>query len=67
MPDIEALKIPLPPIPQQKEVLSQIDSRLAKLDALTTRLNGQLQLVAERRRALIITAVTGQIDVSRAA
>lgn len=63
MPDIENLKIPLPTVAEQERVLTDIDSRLERIDALTDRLVGQLTLFAEHRQALITAAVTGQLRV----
>jgi type I restriction enzyme S subunit len=59
MPDIEELKIPLPSLPEQEEILSKIDSYLPMIDELTERLGGQLTLLSERRQALITATVTG--------
>lgn len=67
MPDIEGLKIPLPTVEEQHEVLADIDSRLARIDALTDRLSRQLELLGEHRQVVITAAVTGQITVSREA
>lgn len=64
MPDIEALKIPLPTIEEQRQVLLTIDSKTAWIDALSNRLRDQLALLTERRRALISALVTGS-DATR--
>jgi type I restriction enzyme S subunit len=65
MPDIEALKIPLPTVEEQQEVLAEIDRRLANIDALTERLERQLALLAEHRQALIAAMVSGETDVPK--
>ena len=64
MPDIESLKIPLPTVEQQREVLADIDRRLEGIDALTERLQHQLALLVEHRQALITAAVTGELHVA---
>jgi type I restriction enzyme S subunit len=67
MPDIEALKIPLPTVEEQEEVLAEIDRRLANIDALTERLERQLALLAEHRQALIAAMVSGETDLPKQA
>jgi type I restriction enzyme S subunit len=64
MPDVEGLKIPLPSVDEQREILEEIDRRLKTIDALVERIQRQLRLLSERRQALITAAVTGQIDVT---
>jgi len=63
MPDIQALKIPVPPMGEQRQIAArlkdQIDRSFAVDDALTT----QVHLVAERRQTLITAAVTGEYAV----
>ena len=58
MPDIEALQIPLPSVSEQREVLVDIDLRLADIDALTERVQSQLSSLIEHRQGLITAAVT---------
>ncbi|MEO8424646.1 MAG: restriction endonuclease subunit S [Actinomycetota bacterium] len=64
MPDIEDLKLPLPSVEEQREVLADIDSLLVTIDALTDRLSRQLALLAEHRQALITAAVAGSIALA---
>lgn len=66
MPDVEELEIPLPPVEEQQEVLAEIDRHLQPIDALTDRLEMQIQGLQEYRQALITAAVTGQIAVDAA-
>ncbi|OFW74700.1 MAG: hypothetical protein A2Y55_08910 [Actinobacteria bacterium RBG_16_68_12] len=62
MPDIEDLKIPLPPLEEQRAALADIDRRLEGIDALTAHLTHQLELLVEHRQARITAAVTGRIS-----
>ncbi len=66
MPDIESIRIPLPMIAEQDSVVSEVWTRLIELQRLTERVQAQILLLRERRRALITAAVTGEIDVSTA-
>ncbi len=53
----------LPPKEEQGLVVEFIDSELVKLDTLTAEAQRAINLLQERRTALISAAVTGQIDV----
>ncbi len=63
MPDIHALKIPLPSIKEQSETLEGIDSSLATIDRLSERVERQLLALTEHRQAVISAAVTGELKV----
>jgi len=55
--------IPLPPTEEQERIIRYMDSETAKLDPLTAEAQRAIDLLQERRTALISAAVTGQIDV----
>jgi type I restriction enzyme S subunit len=55
--------VPLPPMSEQSEIVGFIANELAKFDTLTTEAQRAIDLLQERRTALISAAVTGQIDV----
>lgn len=57
------LLIPLPPIAEQLDILVFIESQTAKLDILKSEAERTIELLKERRTALISAAVTGKIDV----
>lgn len=54
---------PNPPLPEQTQITAFLDSELAKFDTLTAEAQHAIDLLQERRTALISAAVTGQIDV----
>jgi type I restriction enzyme S subunit len=60
---IENLACTVPPISEQHEIAEVLKSELAKFDTLTTEAQRAIDLLQERRTALISAAVTGQIDV----
>ncbi|MCD9900893.1 restriction endonuclease subunit S [Streptomyces sp. MT29] len=66
VPDLQMLRIPLPPLAEQAKIVEAIRSRNREIDALTDKVRRQGELLAERRQALITAAVTGQFDVSTA-
>ena len=60
---IANLTIPLPPRAEQQSIVAHLDTEFAKFDTLTTEAQCAIDLLLERRTALISAAVTGQIDV----
>lgn len=57
------LRLCLPPYNEQQEIVAYLDTELAKFDTLTAEAQRAIDLLQERRTALISAAVTGQIDV----
>jgi type I restriction enzyme S subunit len=57
------LGIPVPPLSEQQEIAAYITRETAKFDNLTAEAQRAIDLLQERRTALISAAVTGQIDV----
>lgn len=53
----------LPPDSEQQSILTSIADQTARLDTLTTEAQRAIDLLQQRRTALISAAVTGQIDV----
>jgi len=54
---------PVPPLNEQRSIVSTLDAETAKLDALTAKVRTAIGRLQEYRTALISAAVTGQIDV----
>jgi type I restriction enzyme S subunit len=67
MPDLEAVRIPLPPVGEQDEIIEEVQRRLWSIDRVIETLTGQIALLKERRQALITAAVTGELDVTKGA
>ncbi len=61
--DLYGYKVALPPIDEQSAIIKHLDVELAKFDTLTVEAQRAIDLLQERRTALISAAVTGQIDV----
>ena len=61
--DVAEVPLAVPPIEERKAIVEFLDSEVAKLDTLTTEAQRAIDLLQERRTALISAAVTGQIDV----
>lgn len=53
----------LPPMEEQVSIVTFLDGKVAKLDELKRKAERAIELLKERRSALISAAVTGKIDV----
>ena len=58
--------VPMPPRDEQNEIAAVLLRETTRLDGLTTEAQRAIDLLQERRTALISAAVTGQIDVRKA-
>jgi type I restriction enzyme S subunit len=57
------MPVTVPPRPEQKVIAEFLDRETAKIDKLAAEAQSAIDLLQERRTALISAAVTGQIDV----
>lgn len=65
--EIRSFLIPSPPPREQAAISAYLETETAKLDALAAEAQKAIDLLQERRTALISAAVTGQIDVRKLA
>lgn len=63
MPDIEAFRVPLPPIEEQQEIIEYARSIQQLSERLEDAIAESIRLAKEYRTTLITAAVTGEIDV----
>jgi len=61
--EIRSFAMPSPPALEQAEIADFLEGEIREFDALTTETQRAIDLLQERRTALISAAVTGQIDV----
>ena len=61
--NVKYVEVPLPPVTEQTAIIKFLEAETAKFDSLTTEAQRAIDLLQERRTALISAAVTGQIDV----
>lgn len=61
------LPIALPPLDEQQRIVAYVDDQTGKIDALIQKSTQFVLLAKERRAALITAAVSGKIDVRKAA
>jgi len=60
---LRRFRFPKPPYSEQVDIAAYLDAQTAKFDALAAEAQRAIDLLQERRTALISSAVTGQIDV----
>lgn len=63
MPDIQAFRFVLPSLEEQEQIIKHCRRLAAEFDELIDEAQHAIDLLKERRSALISAAVTGQIDV----
>jgi type I restriction enzyme S subunit len=61
------ISIALPPVDEQRWIVSVLDKDRTAVDQISDRLGRQTSLLQEHRQALITAAVTGQLDLVKAA
>ena len=60
--EIGTMRLPVPPLAQQRAIADYLDRATARLDALVAAKERVLGLLAEKRRALVTRAVTRGLD-----
>ena len=61
--ELGQLFMPYPPEAEQRQIVAFLQDELLRFDALSLETQRAIDLLQERRTALISAAVTGQIDV----
>ncbi|EPF6186949.1 restriction endonuclease subunit S [Acinetobacter baumannii] len=61
--EVQFVKIPVPPLNEQITISDFIEKNIRDFDSLVEKAESAIQLMQERRTALISAAVTGKIDV----
>ncbi len=64
--DLRQLRIPAPPLDEQRAIATFLDRETAKIDVLIAKVHEAIDHLKEFRTALISGAVTGKIDVREA-
>ena len=62
MPDVGRLSTPVPPVPEQDQIIAFIRKETAKIDGLVADKERLVELLQEKRTALITSAVTRGLD-----
>lgn len=62
--DVRKIRLSVPPMPEQRAIASFLDRETARIDALVTKKERLIELLQEKRAALITRAVTKGLDPS---
>lgn len=62
LPVIQDFTIPVPPVPNQIAITSYLDKETTRIDALIEKKKRQIELLKEKRQAIITRAVTKGLD-----
>ena len=60
---IKSHYIPLPPLPEQRAIVTYLDDKCGKIDLLVEKLKAEIDAIKEYKQRLISDVVTGQIKV----
>lgn len=60
--NLKDIKIPLPPIEEQKQIAEFLDSEISKIDSIIGKIKKQIELIKEYKSTLINQAVCGRIE-----
>ena len=62
--EFSKLKIPIPPIEEQEEIVAYLDSKCSEIDSIIETKKQQLELLEEYKKSIIYEYVTGKREVS---
>tara|TARA_R110001606_G_scaffold117232_4_gene246633 strand:+ start:4086 stop:5456 length:1371 start_codon:yes stop_codon:yes gene_type:complete len=62
--EVANVRLPIPPRDSQSSIVADIERRTKRIDDLTRLIKKSIDVLTERRAALITAAVTGQIDTT---
>ena len=60
---IRKLYLPIPPLEEQKAIVSFVDNKIKKIEVMIQSLESEIDRLTEYKQRLISDVVTGQIDV----
>jgi type I restriction enzyme S subunit len=63
--DIACLRVPIPPLGEQKRIVSLIESKESEVQAIRSVSERTIAVLREYRSALITAAVTGQLNLRK--
>jgi type I restriction enzyme S subunit len=64
MNDINNIRIPLPPLSEQEQIVSYLDEKTSQIDKTIDIEKKKIELLKEYRQSLISNVVTGKIKVT---
>ena len=65
--DFYDIRLPVPPVPEQRQIMASIDGQTVEQNTAIARLEREIALLREYRTRLVADVVTGKLDVREAA
>ncbi|MHB2007151.1 MAG: restriction endonuclease subunit S [Acidobacteriaceae bacterium] len=65
--DFYDIRVPFPPVEEQRQIIAQLDIDLSGINTAISRLEREIDLIREYRIRLVADVVTGKLDVREAA
>jgi type I restriction enzyme S subunit len=65
--DFYDIRLPVPPVDEQKRIMAQLDIELSGLNTAISHLEREIELLREYRTRLVADVVTGKLDVREVA
>jgi len=62
--DLISIKVAIPPINEQKHIVSFLDQKLRNIDSVINKKNHQIELLQKKREVLIINTVAKGLDIN---
>lgn len=62
--NLRELKIPLPPLEEQKAIAEYLDTQIEKIDLAICKIKSQINLIKEYKTTLISEAVCGRVEIN---
>lgn len=66
-PDFYGIRVPVPPVSEQRKIVAELDSQLAPLSAALSTVESEVEAIREYGMCLAADVVTGKLDVREAA
>jgi len=63
--DYEEIKFPIPPLPEQEEIVRYLDTKTQEIDQLVSIEENRIKTLKEYRQSLISEVVTGKVKVTQ--
>ena len=63
--EMRNIMVPLPPLDEQRAIVSYIEDKCQKIDTLTMELQAEIDYLKEYKQRLIADVVTGQVNVAQ--
>ncbi|MBQ6772109.1 MAG: restriction endonuclease subunit S [Bacteroidales bacterium] len=60
---MNCVKLPIPPLEEQKVILDYLSKRTSKIDVAIDEANNMISLLQERKQIIINEVVTGKVKV----